>query len=202
MNVGRALGYVFHDPHWAKKVLIGGLLFFVPIVGWLVIPGYGLRVVRQVAEGTDESMPEWDQYRADFVRGFKWWVVSLVWSVPILAIEILEVASDRRDSGYTSILAIIIGLFLPLANSRLAVTNSIGEALDFVGIFHESFRTFGSVLLVLVVSIVLGFASAFGVFLFVIGVLFTIFVCQIVLSHLYGQLRRAANREPPLPPRV
>lgn len=202
MNVGRAIGYVFHDPHWARKVLIGGLLFFVPIFGWLVIPGFGLRVVRQVAQGADASMPEWDQFRADFVRGLKWWVVTAIWSIPIWVIEILEVASNRSDSSYTSILAIIIGFFLPLANSRLAITNSIGEAIDFVGIFNEAGHTISPLLLVLVVSFVLGLVAVFGVFLFIIGVLFTIFIDQIILSHLYGQLRRAANREPPLPPRT
>src|SRR5579875_1782179 len=156
MNVGRALGYVFHDPHWAKKVLVGGLLFFVPVFGWLVVPGYWLRVVRQVAQGSDATLPEWNEFRADFVRGLKWWVVAMIWYIPIWVIVVLEYTSGRNASGLTSVLGIIIAFFLPLANSRLALSGSISDGIDFTAIFRESSRAIGPLLLTLIASFVLG----------------------------------------------
>lgn len=46
VDIGRAITYVFQDPQWLKKVLIGGLLSLIPIIGWLIIGGYWLRVIR------------------------------------------------------------------------------------------------------------------------------------------------------------
>lgn len=33
MDVGRAITYVFQDKGWITKVLIGGVLFIIPILG-------------------------------------------------------------------------------------------------------------------------------------------------------------------------
>src|SRR5688500_894251 len=104
VDVGRSITYVFQDPQWLKKVAIGGLLVFVPIFGWLVIFGYFMRNIRQVAVGSDLPLPEWDDFGNDFVRGLKGFVALIVWSLPVIVVSICAIAplqalNDSDGSG-------------------------------------------------------------------------------------------------------
>ena len=45
-------------------------------------------------------------------------------------------------------------------------------------------------LVTLLVSWVIGFVAYFGLILCIIGVVFTYFLAYVMISHLYGQLRR------------
>jgi hypothetical protein len=71
LDVGRALGFVFDDPDWVKKLLIGGLfqLLATFIVGAFFTAGYGLRLIRRVAAGEPRPLPEWDDLGGMFVEG-------------------------------------------------------------------------------------------------------------------------------------
>lgn len=206
MNVGRSITYLFQDPHWIKKVAIGGLLVFVPIFGWFVLGGYFMRLVRQIVEGTELPLPKWDDFGRDFVRGFKVCVVSVVWAFPVWVLQILNDLSGSGDSTangavcLTYLIALALAFFQPLYMSRLAMTDSIGSALDFVAIFHEARRAFMPLVLVLASAIVISIAAMFGVFLCIVGVVFTVVLGYGMIAHLYGQVRRQVDGEPPLAP--
>lgn len=208
MDVGRSISYVFQDPAWLKKTLIGGVMVLIPIFGWFVLGGYFLRVIRQVYEGTDVPLPEWDDFGGDFIRGLKSLVVVLVWFLPVWVLNIcvllpLGIAGDS-DNGAAGaaaglsvlgnclsfILSIIIGFVQPLFFSRLAITDSIGSALDFAGILTEARRVPVPLLIALGMQYALGIAAAVGLILCIIGVVFTSFLTYVMLSHLYGQIRR------------
>ncbi len=40
MDYGRSFAYMFKQPDVWKKILIGGLLLLVPVIGWLWVGGY------------------------------------------------------------------------------------------------------------------------------------------------------------------
>lgn len=214
MDIGRSITYVFQDPSWLKKVAIGGLLSFIPIFGWLVVAGYWLRVVRNVATGPDLPLPEWDDFGGDFVRGLKVVVVGIVWALPLIIISfctaipagIADGSNDGAEvatgalalAGYclTTILSIIVAFIQPVYMSRLAIREDIGNALDFGGIIAEARRYPVPLLIVVVMSFALQFLAYFGLILCIIGVVFTIFLSYIMLAHLYGQVRRMIDGEP------
>jgi hypothetical protein len=209
VDLGRAITYVFQDSQWVKKVVIGGLLFFIPIIGWLIIGGYWLRVIRQVAQGSDVPLPEWDDFGGDLVRGLKGLVVSTVWSLPVIVLTgcvgLLSAVGGSAESDaaaglatiialagncLTFLLSFVVAFFQPLFFSRLAVSEQIGQALAFSAIFGEVQGRFVDLLLVLIVAFAISLVAGFGILLCLIGVLFTSFLGTTMTCHLYGQVRR------------
>ena len=209
VDIGRAITYVFQDPQWLKKVLIGGLLFFIPIIGWLIIGGYWLRVIRQVAQGQDVPLPEWNDFGGDLVRGLKGFVVGVVWSLPVIVLAfctgVLGAVGDGTGSDavramaavlalvgncLSFLLSLIIGFFQPLFYSRLAMSEQIGDGLAFGDIFGEVQGRFVDLLVVLIVAFVIGLVASFGLLLCLIGIVFTSFLGYVMTCHLYGQVRR------------
>ena len=62
LDFGRAFRFVFDDPAWIKKMLIGGVMAFLGIfiVGTLWVLGYWTRLIRRVAAGEERPLPEWE----------------------------------------------------------------------------------------------------------------------------------------------
>lgn len=199
MDVGRAFGYVFQDPQWIKKVAIGGLLGLIPIIGWLIVGGYWIRLVRQIAQGEDLPLPEWNDFGGDLVRGLKFLVVALVWSIPAWLLSLLATFSGGGDELSSSnlglqclstIVSLGVGFIQPLFVTRFAINEDIGAGLQFGAVFNEVRPAATSLLIVLLMSIVAAFLATIGLILCLVGVVFTIFIAYIVTAHLYGQVRR------------
>lgn len=221
MDIGRAITYVFQDPQWLKKVLIGGLLFFIPIIGWLIIGGYWLRIIRQVAQGNDVPLPEWNDFGGDLVRGLKGFVVYVVWALPVIVLAVctgaLGVISDGTGSDaaramaaalalvgncLSFLISLVVAFFQPLFYSRLAMSEQIGDGLAFGAIFSEVQGRFVDLLVVLLVAFVISLVASFGLLLCLIGIVFTSFLGYVMTCHLYGQVRRrimGAQAEPLAP---
>jgi hypothetical protein len=62
LDFARGFRFVFDDPDWVKKMLIGGgmMLLSVLIIGSLWAMGYWVRLVRNVERGDERPLPEWD----------------------------------------------------------------------------------------------------------------------------------------------
>ncbi len=98
MDIGKAFTYVFEDPNWVMKVLIGGGILFVGVLfSWLVaIPllaavalvlGYTLLVTRTVAEGSAAPLPEWNDFGALFMKGLYALVGIIIWFLPAILLS-------------------------------------------------------------------------------------------------------------------
>ena len=87
MDLGRAVGFVFEDEDWLKKVLIGGVLMLIPIFGQLLTIGYGLEIARRVVKGHPQPLPEWDEWGTKIIEGFMNGVIGFVWALPIIVGE-------------------------------------------------------------------------------------------------------------------
>ncbi len=213
MDIGRAIQYVFQDPNWIKKILIGGLLFFIPIIGWFIVGGYYLRVVRNVSLGTDSPLPEWDQWGDDFVRGFKIFVTYLVYSIPLILLLCLMgiVASfDDAAGGGAGLLfqcisfiySIALYFIAPLFIGRLAASENLGDAFQIGDIISEAQRIPSQLLIYVIIVYVAGFVAMFGLILCFVGVVFTSFIANLVTGHLVGQIRGMIAGPPAQEPSV
>jgi len=210
MDVGRAFSYVFQDPRWLTKGLIALVMLIIPVIGWLILFGYILRIVRQVATDSDTPLPEWDDFGRDLALGFKGAVAWFVWSLPATFVSACSQALSFVSSGNEpqngaaasfAVLAVCLGCLsfilslattfvMPLPLSRLAITDRLGEAFAVAAIFSEIGRVATTLLIVLVLSIVLGILALFGVLLCLVGVLATLLYAYFVQAHLWGQVRR------------
>lgn len=210
MDIALALTFVTKDEAWLKKVLIGGLVSLIPIVGFLILYGYGVRIARNVISGVPNPLPEWDDIGGDLSRGFFLAVGSLIWALPIYVLYfctfLLGTVSD--DAGGILSLFINICLIFPLSAlfgifvsptlvGRFAITNDFKSMLQ----FNEVFATIrgigiGPYVMYLVLAIVAGFVGALGLIACFIGVIFTLAYAMFAQFHGAGQLARLAPNTP------
>jgi hypothetical protein len=98
MDIGKSFTYVFEDPNWIKKVLIGGGILFVGLIfSWLIgIPlliagamvlGYSLTVTKNVADGSPTPLPEWAEMGTLFMKGLYGIIGALIYFLPVIALS-------------------------------------------------------------------------------------------------------------------
>lgn len=216
LQVSRAFTYVFDDPRWPVKVIIGALFMLasVLVVPFFFILGYQLEIVRRVAAGDDCTMPEWDGMGRKFTEGAAMFLIGLVYAIPVLivigAVTVLGLLvggnPDAVRHAITTgialfgfiigwLLVVIYGLLLRLASPAItgtyAKTRSISKSLQVgvvVGLIKADLKAY---LLVLLLTVFVTSAIAFlGIFACCIGVLLTTFYAALVNAHLIGQLAR------------
>jgi len=152
MDTVEALTSPMLDEHWLKKVVVGGLLLFIPIVS-LTVYGYILRTTRMAALGEDK-LPEWNGWWGLFVGGLKLLVLTLLYLViPALLLlamllAVLFATDCTSSEGYVGegylwlvvplvvyiLLALVASFFLSMAIVRLAVSKSLRESLKVGGV--------------------------------------------------------------------
>lgn len=203
MDIGLALTYVTRDSAWVKKVLIGGIMVLIPIIGWFIVFGYAVRIVRNVINGVADPLPEWDDFGGDLVRGFMAFIGALVWSIPVIIVSacgsILQSSSDSAQVlGFLVSfclglpLNIIWGVFVtPTIIGRFAVSENLGDMFQVSEVIAQIQRAgIGAYLLYFVLYIIAGFISVLGLIACFIGVIFTIAYGYYAMSHGMGQLYR------------
>ena len=171
--------------------------------------GYLLRVTR-AAVASEPTAPEFDEWADLFVDGILVWVIELVYvGIPtflllLVIVPFFVVTSAGVSSGISGsamavgglvgglvflvvILALVIaGYLLPGALANFARTGEFTAAFDLRTVARGAFTGdyLVAILLVIVVSIVLGFVGAM-LSVILVGV-FVLFYLQVVVFHLIG----------------
>jgi len=205
MRFGDAFTFIFQDPDWFKKVIIPGLVgLLIPIIGQLVLLGWGLKVTLNIIRNNPNPLPEMS-FGDDLSRGFKAAVVSFVYCIPMIIfyvpIIVLSAAAANGDDNMAVIVAIASTCFgllmmiygiamayvLPAAYTRTVVEDSIGAGLSFTEVFKLIKKAPMSYLLVLVGVLASSFISSLGSIACGIGIFLTVPYATAMLGHLYGQ---------------
>lgn len=215
MDFAKAFSFVFDDPDWVKKIVIGGLVGLIPLVGQFLVFGYMIAIARNVTRGAPQPLPEWSDFGQMLIDGLYTFIISMVYSLPIIlvlcfvmlpALVIGGAFGEDGDPGVIGGLgiccffffSIIYGFamgwfFLPAAMVRYAETGDMMSALRFGEILAITRANPIVFLMALLVAIVASFVSSFGVILCFIGVLFTQFYAYCVMGHAYGQAYLVAS---------
>lgn len=204
MNFKRAFTYIFDDQRWLEKLVIPLLVTLIPVIGWMVVAGYLLRVTRNVAEHEEQPLPDLE-FGADLGRGFKVFVVSLIYALPIIVVStllFLPLALTQNSSattGWAIFLAVIGGLvilayalflalLMPPVSANLAVKERIGAAFEFKEIFRLLRNNIKAWLIVIGGTILCSAIIApLGGIVFAIGAIVTGFYANLIIAHLTGQ---------------
>jgi hypothetical protein len=205
MKFGDAFTYVFQDPDWFKKLIIPGLVMLIPIIGQIAVLGWSLQVTLNVTRNAPNPLPEFD-FGRDLGRGFKAFVVGLVYGIPIfvLYLPIIVLSAIAANSGDDTMVmligigsacfgllmllySIVLGVVLPAAYTRTVVEDSIGAGLAFGDVFGLVRKALVPYLLVLVGSFAASFVGSLGSIACAVGVLVTMPYAFAILGHLYGQ---------------
>ena len=225
MDIGKSLTYYFEDPRWVNKLAIGtGILILsslfsavlVGLIGYLIIIGYALDVLRNVRNGEQYPMPEWkDRWGEWLVQGVRLVIAVIVWALPAIIVgmaTIVPVALTNSNSNFWTTIgglgiaclwclvvlwSIIVALVLPGISIRLAETEKLGATLAFGDILTFTRQHIGDViivtLLVMVASVVVSLiATVVGTLLCLVGLIVTIpagtLITYLIQAHLYAQV--------------
>jgi hypothetical protein len=225
MDIGKTFSFVFEDESWVSKVLIGGLIFLVPLLGQFVVLGYMIKVAQNVAQGNPRPLPEWSEFGDHLMRGLYMFVISLVYSIPLILLFgvfycvlflLVGTSSESQSEGVAAAGGLLSLCFIPVmlilalattvvsyaAMARYAATNSMSEALKFREVLAAVRKSPGAWLMVLLVQILAGFVASLGLIACGIGILFTTFISYCVLGHALGQTivsQGLAGAGPPSP---
>lgn len=208
-DFGKPFTYVFDDPQWLQKILIGGLFYLASflLIGWFFILGYTARVVRNVIADVKLPLPEWDDLGGFFNEGVRLFGISLIYSMPILfLVAIMIPASILGDTDNAALqvmgsvagcvaclfvpLMIVTMIFLPAALLFAVVEQRFGAAFEFGRIWLFVRNNIGNYLLAIVIHIIAQHLGGFGVALLCIGVIFTGFWSFLITAHAFAQVYR------------
>lgn len=217
MDIGRAFGFVFDDERWVSKVLLGGLIFLIPIIGQIVVIGYMLQTALNVAQGNPRPLPEWNTFVEHLTRGFYGFVIQLVYLLPgillyfvfIALIAVGGAAADRSESAGGAIglgglclfplifLAFLLGSIAGYVGiARYLATGVLSEAFKFGDVLANLRANAGTWVMFVLIVFLAGIAAQLGLIACGVGVLFTLTYAQFVNGHALGQAMRATGLMP------
>lgn len=219
-DLGKAFGFMFKDREWFVKFLVAAvfMVLSVLIVGIFIVAGYLIQVTQRVMRREEEPLPPWTDIGAKLVLGFKFCVVYLVYSLPIIFVYIpyiiITVFSALQGSGelagvfagmqvvsfgllflFVIPYSLLLAAFLPVIVFRFARRETIGDALDIKEVFRDFKGNWQNTLIVALISIGIQYFAGVGIILLIVGVLFTVFYAYLVSAYLYGLLGREISGE-------
>lgn len=201
MNFPKSFTYIFEDPDWFSKLILPLLCSLIPIIGPLVLAGYSLHLIRNVVAKEPRPLPQLD-FGEDLAKGFKWFVVTLIYAIPLFLLIMLIVVpvsvSSEKAPAFSIIFGILGGvavfayfvflwLLMPMAQAHFAIHGTISSGLA-ISKFAKMFsRNVSAWLLVLAGGLLAGLIAPVGSILFFIGALITSTYASLMVSHLIGQ---------------
>lgn len=191
MDAARSFTYMFKEAGGIGKLIIGGVLLFIPVLGWAIVGGYMIRTMRGVAGG-DDRLPDWSSFGDLFVKGLLAWVGALVYDIPGLILGRLGAGGSMLGSLW-SLLVLVV---LPAALIRYAVTEEFSAFFDFRALIEFIQANLSNYIMAVVLAIAAGIVASFGVVLLIVGVVFTVFWAMLVGAHLYGSVYRNRAEAP------
>lgn len=193
MNIGQAFSFTFQDPAWIRKIIILAVLFFIPIIGWLLIGGYLLRLLRNVINGEPQPLPEWDNWGGDIANGLKVFVVGLIWGIPLWIVSwILNSGDTWLLSTISSLISIAYGAVQMSAMGDLARNGNIADALN-AGPLKRVLNNFSIWIVYIVGAFIFALFSLVGLIGLIIGIFLTLAIALSATIHLGAQAYRLSE---------
>ena len=202
MDVGKSVGYVFEDQKWTNKLLIGMLVSIVPIVNFALL-GWVIDIMRNVSQRQATLLPEWDNFGDKFVKGAILFVVSLIYSLPLLLISCpaLFIPFTRGDFSREgqqalagviagtglllvcaiSVYALLISFLMPAIFLNFARKGTFAACFEFGEIWRIMSKNLGDYIVAWLIIIVVSIAASFVIGI-VGGVLAIIPCCGWILA--------------------
>ncbi|MEA2571366.1 MAG: hypothetical protein QOI24_3367 [Acidobacteriota bacterium] len=213
-DVLRPFTYVFDDPSWLPKILIGGLFILasVVLIGVFFVLGYIARVARNVINNVERPLPEWDDLGDYFSEGLRLFGIGLVYCLPIIGLGFFFIVpmaiGSHADSDVVRGIATGIGMmfwclimpislalavWIPGAMLFSVVEGNFSAAFEFSRIARFIRANVANYLIAVVIYFVARFAAGAGIILCFIGVVFTGFWSALVAAYAFAQVYRLSS---------
>lgn len=211
----RPLAFVFDDPRWIAKILLGGVFVLASafLIGIFFVYGYMARLVRNVIDGVEHPLPEWEDLGEYFAEGLRLFFVTLLYSLPFAIIagifiipaammgSLNEDAMRQWGGGMMSCfmcilfpLGLALAIWMPGALIMAVVSRSFSAGFEFSRIWAFIRANIGNYLLAFVIWIIARFAASIvGLAALCIGILFTEFWAMVVGAYAFAQTYRLST---------
>lgn len=214
-DFAKPFSYVFDDPEWLNKILIGGLFYIAGflIIGWFFIFGYVARTTRNVIAGHERPLPQWENLGEFFNEGLRLFGVVLAVILPLVGLAMVimipaGVLGSIDNEGAAAVSGLMSGalvcLFVPISLAMTffmpamllfaAVEQRFGAAFELSRIWPFIKQNIGNYVLAIVVYLIARFIGGFGIMLLCIGVVFTGFWSFLITAHGFAQVYRLATQ--------
>ena len=210
MDYGKSFTFVFKDEKWISKFLVGVVISLVPIVNFATF-GYMLQLVKNVRDGEEYPLPDWDDFGKLLVDGLKFLVGFIVYFIPVILLSffIIPVALIADSGSTEGAIAVAITLvsclimlfaFLPMLfypalyiqyakDDKISDMFRLGDMWDLVKADIANY-----IIVLLLILFVLGFIASFGVLICFVGIFFTTWWAQLASAHMIGQLAQPKEK--------
>lgn len=210
MDIGKAFTFIFDDEDVIKKLLIGVIVFIIPIVNFAGL-GYLVHLIKNVEEDLEPPLPDWDNFGGYFMDGLKVLIGLLVYSIPMLLVGcVLVVTSIAIQRGVNSadvdtvmsivavcltcfslIFALLLYALMPAIFVRFAETGELSSVFRIGELWSFIQQDVGSYAIVVLLSFVIfSFLAPLGIIACFIGAFFTQWWAYLIFGHLTGQLAK------------
>ena len=197
MEIADSITFVGEDKDWISKLLLGAVIANIPILNltWL---GYLTDLMKNVSDGDEFPLPEWDNLGEKFIRGLVLLLAAAVYSlpglllfgIPMLSTILANTASGEslQDAAATGLAAgsvflacllsvyfLVVLFIFPAVNLNFAQKGTFRSCFELGTIFRMIFSNLGNYLLAFLVlwaaSILIGIVAA------VLNFLLAILIC-------------------------
>lgn len=214
MEYTRAFLFPREDPDGLKKWALTGALGLIPVVGQILLLGYGVEVARRVIREEAHPLPEWTDFTTYARKGLGVVVINLVYWLP-LALAVLclsallaglSLLGQRSGAAggdalaglmgtclgfFALVYVVIAGMLTQAAVGQYAATDQLSAALQ-VGAHLARVRAKPG--LYLVVALISALAqivlTLVGVVACCVGAVWGLAYAQMAHAHLVGQAHR------------
>lgn len=217
MDIQLALTSMLKDEDWITKILLGALISIMPFFGQLALVGYMLAVIRNVKNDEPRPLPEWNEVVQYFVDGLKWWVVNLVYSLPVTVLSCPPMltgflplfAGNNEDvmailasvSGVVALLlsipAMLYGLLLALLSPVLLIRLAeISDCMRVREVVRFVFANIGPIIIALLIIMAAALVVVAPAALLTLGLLVppAAVWANVAFGHLLGQIAQQAEQ--------
>jgi len=176
MEYGQAVSFPRQDRGWIVKLVIASVLSLVPVLGQILVAGYGQEIASRVYRDDVQPLPDWADWGRLFGRGLGWLLVVVIYLLPLGLLGLvlagvnmgvdLALAGDAANEGLrtagliaslcANVLVVAYGLWAGLtliaATGRMAAEGRFGAAFQLGAIWGDVRRQPGMYLSVLIVN--------------------------------------------------
>ena len=148
LDYGAAFTFFLKDKNWFKKFLVASLLTYT-LVGSIPVLGWTVEIARRAWAAEPPDLPAWTNFRSKWGTGYRYWLVNLVWLLPVLlALLMADLPLFLVNSlgperllviwfavlgcalAFITIYGAAVIFLLPAALGRLAAGGTLGQALN------------------------------------------------------------------------
>jgi hypothetical protein len=214
MNLRRAFDFSLQDENWTSKLPLTLVIGLIPIADIAVI-GWAMDLVRNMLDGQEHPMPDWNDLSEQFVRrwicGVKIAIVGFIYYLPMLAIEIVVngisggAAAATNSLGVVAATAFAVSCIMSVVSAvywavawlpisigilRFARSRNLNDMMGITTNWRIARENLPTMITLAVIVMVARLGLAIIFLIPCIGwilSLFSLTIAAVVLSHLLGQ---------------